>query len=71
MTEDKRRRVVEDALARGVKVTLNGKPAVIKGFKLDFAQISEIGDHPVVEEWAWETVHRVLFRTKNPGAFGE
>jgi hypothetical protein len=44
---------------RDVPCTLNGKPAKIMGWKLDFATVGTL-DGTLAYEWAWETVDRIM-----------
>jgi hypothetical protein len=41
-------------------ITLDGKNAVIRGYKNDFATISQLPDGKVSAEFAWATVERVI-----------
>lgn len=43
----------------GVSVTLNGKRAVISGYRNDFATVSQWPEG-LSAEWAWETVERII-----------
>jgi hypothetical protein len=51
-----------------IKVTLNGKMAVVCGFKKDWATVTQT-ETCLRAEWAWETVLEILTRAKNPGEF--
>jgi hypothetical protein len=44
-------------------VTLNGNPAVIRGWRNEFATVSALNSLENAE-WAWETVDRIV-REKN------
>jgi DNA-binding transcriptional regulator YhcF (GntR family) len=46
-------------------VTLNGKPAAIKGFRLHFAQIVELDAHGPCVEFTWDAVARIVEKGGN------
>lgn len=41
------------------KVTLNGKPAIITGYRTQFATVRTL-DGTMRGEWAWETVKHIV-----------
>lgn len=45
------------------KVTLNGEPAKVSGYKNDFATITQIKSG-LSAEWSWQTVEHII---KNKG----
>ena len=49
----------EKDTAVNTSVTLNGKPAVIRGRKLKFPKVCELNS-PLAVEYAWETVLHVI-----------
>jgi hypothetical protein len=60
MSEREKRELCQD------RVTLNGKPAVVTGYKNEFAMVKAL-DSCEQAEFAWETVARIV-NLKN-GAF--
>lgn len=54
MAEERKRELVQTE-----NVTLNGEPAKIAGYKLDFANVRQL-DGPIVAEFAWQTVERIV-----------
>ncbi len=59
----------ETILDKGnVKITLNGKPAVIRGFKNKFPTVTQM-DTLLSAEWNWFTVHHIITRSNSPGSF--
>jgi hypothetical protein len=51
----------------GVKCTLDGQPAVIRGFQSDFGKVGEVNDHIREAEWSWPAILGVL--TQHGGNF--
>ena len=47
-------------------VTLDGRPAVVQGFRMNFAQVRTTMPPYISGEWAWDTVERII---SNGGAF--
>lgn len=44
--------------AAGMRVTLNGKPARVSGYRLDFARVTDAAG--LSAEWSWSAVERIL-----------
>ena len=55
---------VRELINNGATVTLNGNPATISGFQLDFARVSSKG---LSAEWSWSAVEHTI--TKHKGKF--
>jgi hypothetical protein len=55
---DKRREIV--ASQDNHNITLNGKPAVIRGAQNDFATVSQVNAYAVSVEFAWPTVQHII-----------
>lgn len=48
-----------DLVNRSKGCTLNGNPAVVSGYNLDFAKVTDLITG-LSAEWAWPTVERIL-----------
>ena len=46
----------------GRTVTLNGKPAIISGFALDFASVGTLDPSGGAFQWSWHAVARIVSR---------